>query len=240
MKSVEWKEWEPQYNRIVSRLNLDPEADRNATLLLDSLLENKLSDSVLEKLERMIKDRVVVICGAGPSLEHHLKKIIPSRGLIDVVYVASDGAASALLEFDYMCDILVTDLDGDPDDLREVIRRGAIPVVHAHGDNMDKVREFVPALDIVLGSTQVEPTERVSLWGGFTDGDRACYLVSHYNPASMILAGMDFGDEVGRWSKPGHRSSYMADERKRTKLEIANELISDLMSRVNLNITILE
>lgn len=239
MKIVEWKKWEPHYNRIVSRLNLDPEADRAATLLLNSLLENKPLGPVLERLERMIKGRDVVVCGAGPSLEHHLQMIIPSKKLTDVVYVASDGAASALLEFDYMCDILVTDLDGDPDDLREVIRRGAIPVVHAHGDNMERVREFVPALDIVLGSTQVEPTERVSLWGGFTDGDRACYLVSHYNPASVILAGMDFGDVVGRWSKPGHTSSFVADERKREKLEIASELISDLKSHVNLAITIL-
>jgi uncharacterized Rossmann fold enzyme len=239
VKSVEWKNWEPQYNRIVSKLNLDPEADRNATLLLNSLLEDKPPGPILDRLERMIKGRDVVVCGAGPSLEHHLKRIIPSRGLTDMAYVASDGAASALLEFDYSCDILVTDLDGDPDDLREVIRRGAIPVVHAHGDNMDKIREFVPALDVVLGSTQVEPTERVSLWGGFTDGDRACYLVSHYSPASVILAGMDFGDVVGRWSKPGHRSSFTADERKRKKLEIARELISDLKSHVNLNLTIL-
>jgi uncharacterized Rossmann fold enzyme len=237
---VEWKTWEPHYNGIVSKLNLNPEADRAATLLLDSLLENKPPGPVLEKLETTIKGRDVVVCGAGPSLERHLERVIPSRGLTDVVYVASDGAASALLEFNYRCDILVTDLDGDPNDLREVIRRGAIPVVHAHGDNMDKIRDFVPTLDFVLGSTQVEPTEHVSLWGGFTDGDRACYLVSHYNPASVILAGMDFGDVVGRWSKPGHKSSFIADKRKRKKLEIASELISNLKSRVNLNITVLQ
>ncbi|MFW9802906.1 MAG: 6-hydroxymethylpterin diphosphokinase MptE-like protein [Candidatus Thorarchaeota archaeon] len=237
---MEWKDWEPHYNRIVERLALDPQADRNATLLLDSLLKDHAQSPVLRKLEEIIENKSVVICGAGPSLEQHLKTTIPSKGLTNVVYVASDGAASALLEFDYKCDILVTDLDGDPDALREVIRRGAIPIVHAHGDNMDKVSEFVPALDAVLGSTQVEPTEHVFLWGGFTDGDRACYLVSHYNPACVFLAGMDFGAMVGRWSKPGHRSNFVADERKREKLAIARELISDLKSHINLDIILLD
>ena len=237
---MEWKNWEPHYNRIVDRLALDPQADRNATSLLDSLLKDRPQGPILRKLEGIIENKNVVICGAGPSLERHLKTTIPSKGLTNVVYVASDGAASALLEFDYKCDILVTDLDGDPDALREVIRRGAIPIVHAHGDNMDKVTKFVPRLDAVLGSTQVEPTKRVSLWGGFTDGDRACFLVSHYNPACMVLAGMDFGDMVGRWSKPGHRFNFVADERKREKLAIARELISHLKSRVNLDIVLLK
>jgi uncharacterized Rossmann fold enzyme len=236
---MEWKDWEPHYNRIVDRLALDPQADRNATSLLDSLLKDHPQDLILRKLEGIIENKNVVICGAGPSLERHLKTTIPSKELANAVYVASDGAASALLEFDYRCDILVTDLDGDPDALREVIRRGTTPIVHAHGDNMDKVSEFVPELDTVLGSTQVEPTERVFLWGGFTDGDRACYLVSHYNPSCVILAGMDFGDIVGRWSKPGHRSNFVADERKKEKLAIARELISDLKSRVNLDIILL-
>ncbi|MFW9966965.1 MAG: 6-hydroxymethylpterin diphosphokinase MptE-like protein [Candidatus Thorarchaeota archaeon] len=237
---MEWKNWEPHYNRIVTKLNLDPQADRKATSLLDSLLEEKPPGPFLEKLEGVIESKDVVVCGAGPSLDIHLKKTIPAKRLSDMICVASDGAASALLEFGYRCDVLVTDLDGDPKALRETIRRGAIPIVHAHGDNMDKIAEFVPTLDIVLGSTQVEPTERVSLWGGFTDGDRACYLVSHYNPSRVILAGMDFGDVVGRWSKPGHKSSFMADERKRKKLQIASELISELKSRIDLNITILE
>ncbi|MFX1262140.1 MAG: 6-hydroxymethylpterin diphosphokinase MptE-like protein [Promethearchaeota archaeon] len=237
---MEWKDWEPHYNRIVHRLALDPQADRDATSLLDSLLKDHLQGPILGRLEKTIENKNVVICGAGPSLERHLRTTIPSRGLTNAVYVASDGAASALLEFDYKCDILVTDLDGDLDALREVIRRGAIPIVHAHGDNTDKVSEFVPGLYTILGSTQVEPTEHVFLWGGFTDGDRACYLVSHYNPACVVLAGMDFGAIVGKWSKPGHKSNFAADERKREKLAIARELISNLESRVNLDIIFLK
>lgn len=240
MTIMNWKEWEPHYSRIVSELGLDPEADRQATFVLTDLLSDIDPTPVLERLRVLIEDKDIVVCGAGPSLQHHLEEILPSSDLSEATFVAADGAASALLEFGYRCDILVTDLDGDLDALNEVIRRGAIPIVHAHGDNLSKVREFVPPLDFVLGSTQVEPTRRAFLWGGFTDGDRACYLASHYSPNRVILAGMDFGDLVGRWSKPGHEKSFAADERKRAKLRIAKELLMFLKTRVNLDFTVLE
>jgi len=70
---MEWKDWEPHYNRIVERLTLDPQADRNATSLLDSLLKDRAQSPILRKLEETIENKNVVICGAGPSLEQHLK-----------------------------------------------------------------------------------------------------------------------------------------------------------------------
>ncbi len=237
---MDWIEWKPQYDDIVVRLGLNPRADREATAILSSLLVNKDPYPVLERIENLVRNRPVIVCGAGPSLERHLKEVIPLETLIESTYVASDGAASGLLELGLRCDILVTDLDGDLQSVREVIRRGAIPVVHAHGDNIDLVREFVPTLETVVGSTQVEPTDRVFLWGGFTDGDRACYLVSHYGPSRVILAGMDFGSIVGRWSKPGHSSNYPADDQKREKLSIAEELIANLISDSNLEYTLLK
>ncbi|MFQ5832752.1 MAG: 6-hydroxymethylpterin diphosphokinase MptE-like protein [Candidatus Thorarchaeota archaeon] len=237
---MKWSEWKPQYDDIVVRLGLNPKADRQATAILSSLLENRDPYPVLERIERLIKDRQVIVCGAGPSLERHLKEAIPLETLMESTCVASDGAASGLLELGLSCDILVTDLDGDLQNVREVIRRGAIPVVHAHGDNIDLVREIVPTLETVLGSTQVEPTDRVFLWGGFTDGDRACHLVSHYGPSRVILAGMDFGSVVGRWSKPGHSSNYPADDQKRAKLSIAEELIANLISDGSFECTLLK
>jgi len=107
--------------------------------------------------------------------------------------------------------------------------------VHAHGDNMDSVKSIVPKLGNILGSTQVEPTDRAFLWGGFTDGDRACHVVCEYSPQKIILAGMDFGVKVGKWSKPGHDSHFLADSRKRIKLEIAEELISSLVKRTGVD-----
>jgi uncharacterized Rossmann fold enzyme len=140
-----------------------------------------------------------------------------------------------MLELGLHCDIVVTDLDGDVDHLIEAENNGSLLIVHAHGDNMEQVDSVVPRLGVILGSTQVEPTDRAFLWGGFTDGDRACHVVCDYSPERVILAGMDFGATVGKWSKPGHESHFLAGERKRIKLEIAEELISSLFSRTGID-----
>ncbi|MFW9943827.1 MAG: 6-hydroxymethylpterin diphosphokinase MptE-like protein [Candidatus Sifarchaeia archaeon] len=239
MGMMEWAEWKPLYDEIVKRLSLDPNADRHATEVLSQLLENKDPGPTLQQIERLIRGRSTIVCGAGPSLDRHLREMIPPGTLDGSTCVASDGAASALLELGIRCDILVTDLDGDLESIREVVRRGAIPVVHAHGDNIDLVREIVPTFETVVGSTQVEPTERVFLWGGFTDGDRACHLVAHYRPSKVTLAGMDFGEIVGRWSKPGYNADYPADSVKREKLAIAGELIHRLRSQSSVEFTLL-
>ena len=83
------------------------------------------------------------------------------------------------------------------------------------------------------------PMKNVFLWGGFTDGDRACYVVTAYSPREIILAGMDFGDVVGKWSKPSHESHFPAPQRKRVKLAIAHELITTLFEMVDIPHTIL-
>lgn len=230
---MEWSEWQPIYLGIARKLNLNIDSDRKATALITTLLMKTDPSSLLTRLESTIKSRVVVVCGAGPSLERNLNEAIRSPNLTDAIYVAADGAASAFLELDRTCDVLVTDLDGDNDDLKRMINRGALPIVHAHGDNIDRVEQFVPTIKETLGSTQVEPTNRAFLWGGFTDGDRACYIVLSYAPRRLVLAGMDFGTVVGRWSKPNRDSHYQADRRKRTKLEIARQLITSLLVRTN-------
>ncbi|MFW9909274.1 MAG: 6-hydroxymethylpterin diphosphokinase MptE-like protein [Candidatus Thorarchaeota archaeon] len=225
---MRWEDWRPIYLDIVDKLSLDVFLDQEATRLLTELLKEVNPKPLLQDLEHRIKGNPIVICGAGPSLETHLQSLILEENLRPI-YVAADGAVSALLNLGYECSILVTDLDGNLDDIREATERGALTIVHAHGDNVDKVREIVPNLGAVLGSTQVEPTERVFLWGGFTDGDRACYIVSSYAPCRIILAGMDFGNTVGKWSKPMHETHFQADARKRIKLDIAKNLISALM-----------
>ncbi len=230
---MDWSEWQPAYLAIARRLGLSIDADRKATALLTTLLKDVNPVPLLEQLENKIQNRTVVVCGAGPSLGRQLDEAISGQGTADAVYVAADGAASAFLELGRECDILVTDLDGNNDDLKTVIDHGALPIIHAHGDNMNRIERFVPRLTKTLGSTQVEPTDRALLWGGFTDGDRACHIVLHYAPKRLILVGMDFGNVVGRWSKPNRPSHFEADRRKRIKLEIAEQLISGLLTRTS-------
>lgn len=234
---MEWSSWQPVYLDIVGRLALSVEADRNATVLLTSLLRGIDPAPILFRLRNRIYNHEVVVCGAGPSLERHLRETAQMAELKDAAYIAADGAATAFLEQDRHCDVLVTDLDGNRGDLERVIKNGALPIVHAHGDNMDRVKQFVPTLKEALGSTQVEPTDRAFLWGGFTDGDRACHIALHYVPRHIVLAGMDFGTVVGRWSKPDRAFHYQADDRKKIKLEIARELVSALLAETNVPYT---
>ncbi|RDE11026.1 MAG: 6-hydroxymethyl-7,8-dihydropterin pyrophosphokinase [Candidatus Thorarchaeota archaeon] len=237
---MRWLDWQPVYLDIVNRLNLDPAMDREATRLLTEILMEVEPNPLLRQLQEKIQGKTVVICGAGPSLETHLQSVMSTRIGSSFVYVAADGAVSALLNLDCKCSVITTDLDGNLDDIEEATGGGAVTIVHAHGDNMDKVREVVPKLGTVLGSTQVEPTERAFLWGGFTDGDRACHIVTDYSPDRIILAGMDFGGLVGKWSKPMHETHFPASKRKRIKLSIAKQLISSLIERTAIPFTVLK
>lgn len=236
---MRWTDWYPTYLDIVQRLDLDIERDKEATELLTSLLENIKPKPLLEQLRKTITGKIAIVCGAGPSLDRHLDSLKTNGDLSDSVIVAADGAVSVVLEQDIGCDVVATDLDGDLEHLTEVNNKGALLIVHGHGDNMEIVRSAVPELGNILGSTQVEPTHRAFLWGGFTDGDRACHIVSEYSPAKIVLAGMDFGILVGKWSKPNHDTHFTADNSKKIKLEIAEELISNLLERTGIEHTYL-
>lgn len=237
---MQWQEWEPTYRWIVRRLGLDPEADRDATRRLTEILWEIDPLPLLEQLRREVQGRKVVICGAGPSLEHHMRELMRDEDMKQARYMVADGAVSLLLENGWPCHILVTDLDGNRTDIKASAESGALVIVHGHGDNRNGVEDIVPGLGPVLGSTQVEPTERSFLWGGFTDGDRACHIAVHYGPDEIVLAGMDFGDLVGKWSKPGHDTHYLATERKTVKLEIAETLLERLFSQFPVKYRFLE
>ncbi len=237
---MKWDDWKHYYFDIINQLKIDMEKDVTSTEILVSLLESTDPAPLITTLEQKIRARNVIVCGAGPSLLEHLQIIKSSNDYKDAILVAVDGATSAFLELGMTCDIIVTDLDGNHDDIISMVEQGALSVVHAHGDNMDAVKEVVPKLKQVLGSTQVKPRSNVFLWGGFTDGDRACYLVAHYGPKRIILAGMDFGENIGRWSKPGHSTTFPADERKLLKLKIAEYLLSVLWMQTGIDYTYLE
>ena len=51
-----------------------------------------------------------------------------------------------------------------------------------------------------IGTTQSKSFEKVENFGGFTDGDRAVFLASHFKAKKIVLFGMDFGKRIGRYS----------------------------------------
>jgi hypothetical protein len=139
--------------------------------------------------------------------------------------IAAGGAIKALLEEGIVPHIHVTDLDGDAHATAEANRGGTITVVHAHGDNVELIRDQVPRLRGVLGTTQTPAFGRLRNFGGFTDGDRAAYLADHFGAKTIALAGMDFGTTIGQYS--GSRDAGFT----RKKLRVGEKLLEELAEK---------
>ena len=217
---MRWGDWKPFYLRIVREMGYSIEEDRKSAELLRSLLLEGDEYILREELETVM-GRKAYVFGAGPSLENALEEFDFSDGTL----IAADGATSALLEAGLVPDIIVTDLDGRIPDIKIANNRGAFLVVHAHGDNKDKLVSYVPLLSRILGTTQAEPLDIIYNFGGFTDGDRAAFLAEELGAREIAMVGFDFGETVGRWSKPGLREHSPVWETKRKKFEFAKELL---------------
>ena len=144
--------------------------------------------------------------------------------LKDYVLVAADGATTALIEQKLVPDIVATDLDGNIDDILLANLRGANIVIHAHGDNIDRIASLSSFFNNVLGTTQAQPVGNLYNFGGFTDGDRAIFLAVALGASEITLAGMDFGDIVTKYSRPNLPDALAkADEFKQKKLNYAEK-----------------
>ncbi|MBU4189948.1 MAG: DUF115 domain-containing protein, partial [Candidatus Thermoplasmatota archaeon] len=78
---------------------------------------------------------------------------------------------------------------------------GAIAMIHAHGNNINRLERYVPMFNgKLIGTTQAKPFDNIYNFGGFTDGDRAVCLSDHFGAKKIFLAGFDFKN-VGKYSK---------------------------------------
>jgi len=211
--------WMAEYRKICRELGISHDSDRDARDLIGSLIGE--APQPLGKLESLIRNRDVVIFGAGPSLGKGVKEIDKQNKTL----IAADGTASCLLENGLYPDIIVTDLDGDINDLLLVNRFGALMVIHAHGDNVPQINSLLLKFKSPVVTTQVEPIKNVHNFFGFTDGDRAFFLAKHFGARKIDLIGFDFGDTVGKYSDPKDPTEHKASEMKLKKLGIAERLI---------------
>ena len=211
---MHWKEWQPFYQEIVEQFSFSIEQDREAARVLDSLLNGKeRCDEGC--LSAAIADTVTV-CGDADRLLTDLERY-GTEGTL----VCADGATSKVLSLGLLPDLIVTDLDGRPEDQVFASEEGAVTVVHAHGDNIPALRKFVPRLKgQVAGSAQSGDQGAVKCYGGFTDGDRAVILARHFGAKRIRLLGFDFDQPA---AKSGREPS-----RKKAKLAWARRLIFDL------------
>lgn len=219
------------YPAITRVLSIDPSLDAEATELLDNLTSGLRTSE--QELRLMIKGRTCIVYGAGPTLPFTPCEVLRDKSL---VHVAADGAGRLFLENGLFPDVLVTDLDGGSEVIHKCAQKSII-VVHAHGNNMDKIWKLVPELlaskaKLVL-TTQTAPIGKVMNFFGFTDGDRAAWLCHEFDAGEIILAGMDFDSETGRYSKPD--DAWINHERKVAKLKIGKLLMKRLAREADIS-----
>jgi uncharacterized Rossmann fold enzyme len=187
-------DWEPIYEDILEEFGFSREKDEDAARLLQSLLWGREGDLYAEDLESIIGGREVLVCGNGPSLQRELEKFLEELDTGEIAVIAADGATTAILAAGVLPDVIVTDLDGFLPDIIAANERGSAVVVHAHGDNIASLKEYVPRLTKVLGTTQSEPMEGVFNFGGFSDGDRCVFLARNFGASKIRIIGFDYDD----------------------------------------------
>lgn len=207
---MDFEDWEPIYRRIVADFGFDSTADRRAR---DRLLE-LVPDDVVVSLDSLnwSEQTIVIVGAAGTSPDagdtDTVIDLETVRGA-DHTVAASDGA-TVLLDHGLAPDMLVTDLDGTPETVLQLARDGVPIAVHAHGDNIDRLNEFVPKIcgdasqhnhGIILPTTQVEPLDPPYNVGGFTDGDRAAFLADACGAGRLEFCNWDLDDRSVRPEK---------------------------------------
>jgi uncharacterized Rossmann fold enzyme len=219
--------WESRYREILKEFGYSRNKDNQSCRLLDSLLPKKVD---LVKIRRLIENKPVFIVGAGPSLPSSITILKKYKKITKII---ADGATKAIIENGLKPDIVVTDLDGDIKSLKKAGRTNTIMVVHAHGDNSEKL-SLAKNFKNCIGTTQAKPTVNIHNFGGFTDGDRCVFLANHFHAKKIILLGMDFGTKIGKYSKitVSNRMLKIAKLRRGKKLLewLAEKSDSDLYS----------
>ncbi|MEZ3114445.1 6-hydroxymethylpterin diphosphokinase MptE-like protein [Halobaculum sp. MBLA0147] len=189
---MEFVDWEPIYESILADFGYGRGGDERAR------------DELAAEAEPFDTDRLdwhgdtVAVAGAGPSLEATAEVAREA----DTV-VAASTATDRLTATGVAVDLMVTDLDKNPETVVDRTRAGEPVAVHAHGDNRDLLAEVLPDVDTahVLPTTQAAPSGPVVNYGGFTDGDRAAYLADALGAAELRFCGWDFDDETLSESK---------------------------------------
>jgi uncharacterized Rossmann fold enzyme len=206
--------WGERYVSILKELNYSRKKDKESALILDSIL--KKTDTI-EKIRKLIQGKTVFVVGSGPSLSIAIPKL---KKLKKSIKIAADSSLKPLIDNGIIPDIIVTDLDGNEDTIKKISKTKSIFVIHAHGDNIEKLL-MVKKMKNCIGTTQTNPFNKIQNFGGFTDGDRGVFLASYFGAKKIILFGMDFGNQIGKFSNT-KRSDR---EIKLKKLKIGKDLL---------------
>lgn len=231
MDNVSYNNWDKWYRQILDDFNFSRADDEKSAITLNNIIMKK---GKFNMHDVSLKDKCIVL-GAGPSIKKDIQTIKQNNLIDKYTLIVADGATTACLEEEIMPDIIVTDLDGKMESIIKANQAGSILYVHAHGDNIDKIQKYVPQLNKIIPTTQSKPHGLLENYGGFTDGDRAVHIATYsLNMKEILLAGMDFGDTITKYSRPEIKNATQkADKNKKLKLEYAQKLIESLKKNNN-------
>ena len=185
--------WEPIYERILEDFGFDRAGDEEAARFLSHML-TEINTVSLSELKTAISGKPALICGNAPNFRKELSEI----DLSAFVIIAADGAAAVLMDIGCVPEVICTDLDGNSEaDIEKEIMAcelGSIVLIHAHGDNIDKLEKYVPRFKRFIATTQARPFNKVYNFGGFSDGDRCVFVAREFGAKKIKLAGFDFED----------------------------------------------
>ena len=126
------EQWEHFYREICLDLEIDPDSDLKSAELLESVIGEKSNAELIEKY----RGNVFYVVGNGTNLAEALPLIGEGTTIV------ADSAVKAFMGSGKIPDLVVTDLDGGITSLRQAYRKGAIMLIHAHGDNQDLIRKY--------------------------------------------------------------------------------------------------
>ena len=237
---MDFNEWEGWYKEILETLGFLRDDDEKTAELLDKILDEKGCLTIEQFFDEMMEKKDTskfIVVGAGPSIKKHIKYVKENYDLNDYLIVSADGATTAMLEDDLVPDIVATDLDGKMEDLLAANSLGSYFVIHAHGNNEELIDNWTTKFDKILGTTQSVPIGHLYNFGGFTDGDRAMFFAIALGCEEMVLAGMDFGTTVTKYSRPNiEGATGPADEVKTKKLIFAERLLAWIKENADVNV----
>ncbi len=238
-----WKyfyEYKEIFDAIQADFHFNLDREQSAAVLLSSILtsgQDRTIENLFLYLESIEAKHIVpIFITVSTQFQDHiqnLNKIMQNSQYLPLI-IAADGTGPALIDSGVRPDFVFSDLDGiTPQQLSGLTQNGTYVVVHAHGDNIPKIREFSDVLKKntkVIGTTQTEITEVLINPGGFTDGDRSLFFFHHLLPTNIpfYLLGYNFksvfiSDNKRPLIPQGRETEYM--ENKLRKLKWAEKSI---------------
>lgn len=183
--------WMLIYKEILSDFGYDEHKDRISC----SYLSENICKVDLSGLLDRFRSSVITVVGNADNLQ---KEISCVTGTV----ICAGSSISRYIEMRGLPDIIVTDLDHGIDPFIESLKNGKVGVIHAHGDNLDMIREFPFSNSYhIIGTCQCVPYPNTMNFGGFTDGDRAVILADYLDSPRINIVGFDF-DHPAKGSSP--------------------------------------